>query len=168
MEVWRGPDCFRAMLMPLSALHEDPRNARRHSERNIEVIRASMASWGQDQPVVALANGRVIIGNGRLRAARLLGWTHLAVVRTMLDERAAILRALADNKSAELASWDFDVLRSDFEEVDGGDLNVDLSGFDSEEIESIATYAGKDEAERGGVTCPECGNRFIPSKKRKA
>ena len=168
MEVWRGPDCFRAMLVALSALHEDPRNARRHSERNIEVIRASMDAWGQDQPCVCLANGRVIIGNGRLRAAKELGWTHLAVVRSELNERAAILRALADNKSAELGAWDFDILRSDFEEIDGGDLNVDLSGFDAEEIESIATYAGKDEAERGGVTCPECGNRFIPSKKRKA
>lgn len=65
----------------LDAIHQDPANARQHGERNLDAIRASLARFGQVEPlVVHKATGRVIGGNGRVAAMRSLGWTEADVV----------------------------------------------------------------------------------------
>jgi len=70
-------DTLSILRVPLDALHLDPANARQHGERNLEAIRASLASFGQVEPlVVHKPTQRVIGGNGRLAAMRALGWTH--------------------------------------------------------------------------------------------
>ena len=62
--------------VPLGSLHADPANARLHDEHNLETIRASLARFGQAEPlVVHKRTGRVIGGNGRLTAMRSMGWT---------------------------------------------------------------------------------------------
>jgi ParB-like chromosome segregation protein Spo0J len=58
----------------LSTLHLDPANARQHGERNLESIKASLARFGQAEPLIVLKRtGRVIGGNGRMVAMRELG-----------------------------------------------------------------------------------------------
>ncbi len=60
--------------VPLSGLNLDPANARSHGERNLDAIRASLASFGQAEPLIIQARSqRVIGGNGRLVAMRALG-----------------------------------------------------------------------------------------------
>ena len=61
-------------------LVEDPRNARRHTPRNLDSIAGSLDRFGQQKPIV-VHRDVVIAGNGTLAAARTLGWTRLAVVR---------------------------------------------------------------------------------------
>lgn len=102
------------MLVPILELDEDPDNARIHPDDNLEAIRLSYQTFGQVKPVVGWwrntveGGGRlmVIAGNGSLRSAIALGWTHLAVSvfeGSLYDARAF---ALADNRAPELARWD--------------------------------------------------------------
>ena len=87
------------LARPIESLRCDPRNARRHAERDLAVLRQSLELHGQQKPIVALRDGKVIAGNGTLEAARSLGWERLAVV-TYDDEDAA--KAAEGNDDAEI------------------------------------------------------------------
>lgn len=98
---------LRPLAVPIGELNADPANARRHPDRNLAAIEASLRRWGQRFPIVVQRQGMVVrAGNGRLEAARRLGWTHLAAVVVDEDSVEATAFALADNRSAELAEWD--------------------------------------------------------------
>ena len=91
--------------VPLSELVMDPSNVRKHSGRNIEAIKGSLAKFGQQKPIVVGSNGVVVAGNGTLAAARELGWADIAVQRTELQGADATAYAIADNRTADLAEW---------------------------------------------------------------
>ena len=98
---------LRGLAVPVADLHLDPANARRHGDRNVEAIAASLSRWGQRAPLVVQRDGMVVrAGNGRLEAAKRLGWTHVAAL--VVDEGSveATAFAIADNRTAELAEWD--------------------------------------------------------------
>src|SRR5206468_1746207 len=90
----------------IADLRPDPANVRRHGERNLESIKASLTRFGQQKPIVIDGAGVVVAGNGTLEAAVALGWKTIAVVRTDLLGAEAAAFALADNRTAELATWD--------------------------------------------------------------
>lgn len=93
------------LAVPVSGLKPDPSNARKHEQRSIDSIKASLTEYGQQKPIVVLNTGVVIAGNGTLEAAKQLGWQRLAVVK-FADAKKAKAYALADNRTAELSSWD--------------------------------------------------------------
>ena len=115
--------------LPITSLHLDPANARRHPQRNLDAIMGSLARFGQQKPIVIDANHIVRAGNGTLAAARALGWTHVDTIRTDLIGIEATAFAIADNRSAELAEWDPDVLSAALADPDIGDL-----GFSTDEL----------------------------------
>lgn len=133
---------LEVLARPVDSLMLDERNARKHERRSIDAIKTSLATYGQQKPIVALTSGVVIAGNGTLEAARELGWDRLAVV-TFDNEDEARARAFAimDNRSAELSEWDFEELKGTV-----GVLPDYLSssvGFASGEIEQmIADFSG--------------------------
>jgi hypothetical protein len=90
----------------LSDLQLDPANVRKHDGANIDAIKASLTKFGQQKPIVVNEDGIVIAGNGTLRAAQALGWTHIDTVTTPLQGSDATAYAIADNRTAELAQWD--------------------------------------------------------------
>jgi hypothetical protein len=94
----------------IESLVFDPQNARTHSEENLEAIKRSLTRFGQQKLVVVDADGVVLAGNGTMTAARALGWTHLSVHRSELRGSEARAFAIADNRTAELARWDYEVL----------------------------------------------------------
>lgn len=102
---------LRALVVPIDSLVPDPNNARVHGERNMWAIKDSLALYGQKKPIVVRAeNMTVMAGNGTLAALRDLGWTLVAAsVEPMTDEEAAGY-GLADNRTAELAAWNFEVV----------------------------------------------------------
>jgi len=116
-------------------LHLDPRNARLHPERNLTAIRASLERFGQQKPIVVKKDGTVVAGNGTLEVARQLGWTHVDVVRTELDGKDAVAFGIADNKTGELAEWDFEVLSGLLAEI--GAEHQSSTGFADYEIEPL-------------------------------
>jgi hypothetical protein len=147
-------------LLPLAVeverLKLDPRNARLHPDPNMEAIRRSLESYGQRKPIVVnSATGVIEAGNGLFQAAVKLGWTHVAAVMVDDDEVTAKGYALMDNKSALSAEWDFPVLKDLLQELDTGAFDMDLTGFNQEEIEKLMTYIPKESGtgdSRGDVT----------------
>lgn len=125
-------------VVPIDELTPDPVNARLHPERNLEAIKASLRRYGQRKPlVVNRRTGVVEAGNGTLAAARALGWTRLAVSYVDDDPVTAAGYGLADNRSAELAQWDFEVVaRLDklLAAEEGGDAMIGWSDRDLDDI----------------------------------
>ena len=126
-------DALRPLAVDVSQLVPDPANARKHDERNIAAIRSSLSRFGQRIPIVVQKQGMVVrAGNGRLQAAKLLGWTHIAAV--IVDEASidATAYAIADNRTAELAEWDDAVLAGLLESLPK-DIQL-AAGFNSKEL----------------------------------
>lgn len=117
---------LRPLAIEVSQLVLDPNNARKHDERNLATIRDSLSRFGQRAPIIVQKQGMVVrAGNGRVMASRQLGWTQIAAVVVDEADADAAAFALVDNRSAELAEWDWDQLAATLAE-----LRVDLPGFD--------------------------------------
>lgn len=100
-----APD-LRPLALPIDMLVLDPKNARAHGAESIESIKSSVRTFQQLKPVVFnLKTGYVLAGNGTVMAARAMGYQYLAAVRVELDPRQATGYAIADNRTAELSSW---------------------------------------------------------------
>jgi ParB-like chromosome segregation protein Spo0J len=122
----------------IAELSNDPANARKHDDRNIESIVASLRRFGQQKPIVIDMNNIVRAGNGTLEAARRLGWDSIECVKTNLKGSDAIAYAIADNRTSELAEWDSEVLAAQLNGllVDDEEL-ANAAGFTAEEIEAM-------------------------------
>lgn len=106
-------EALRAYAVPIGDMVTDPANARKHDEKNLQAIKASLRVYGQRQPIVVnKRTGHVEAGNGRLEAALALGWSHIAAVYVDDDPTTAAGFSIADNRTAELAEWDPEALDS--------------------------------------------------------
>lgn len=115
---------------PIGSIKPDPKNARLHNDKNIQSIAASLTRYGQRKPVIVnQRNGIVEAGNGTVEAAKLLNWTHVAVLWVDDDQQAQNGFAIADNRTAELATWD---------KVQLDALLVELNDQDATLIEDLA------------------------------
>lgn len=114
-------------------LELDPANARKHDDKNLKAIAESLSQFGQRKPIVVWGM-RVIAGNGTLVAARSLGWKEILVAKVPVDwdEQRVMAYALADNRSAELAVWDEQVLTDQLKQLELADWDVEALGFDVE------------------------------------
>jgi len=124
-------------LVKIEKLSPDPANVRKHSGRNIEAIKASLRRFGQQKPIVVNSNNMVVAGNGTLEAAVELGWEEIAVVCTDLEGSEAVAFALADNRTAELAAWDFQALGDQVQKLLGEGIDLDSIGWLPHEIEPL-------------------------------
>jgi site-specific DNA-methyltransferase (adenine-specific) len=128
----------KAELVSIDSLSFDPANVRKHGERNLATIKASLQRFGQQKPIVVDANGVVRAGNGTLAAAKALGWKEIAVVRSTLAGSEATAYAIADNRTAELAEWDEDALAETLSALQCEDeALLDAAGFDSAELSKM-------------------------------
>lgn len=137
----------------LDDLRLDENNARRHSERNIKAIAESLKQFGQRKPIVVTQDNIVIAGNGTLEAARTIGWKALNVVRIPedWDQQRIKAYALADNRTAELATWNGDLLMSQLEELNIDNWDINALGFKEFEMkiaDENADTSPQDIAER--------------------
>jgi DNA modification methylase len=142
---------MKAEQVAIADLMPDPRNARRHPKRNVDAIAASLKQFGQQKPIVVGPDGHVVAGNGTLEAAISLGWTEIAIVRTELDGIDASAFAVADNRSAELASWS-DELADVLREVTDGGVPTEALGFSDAEMRNLMVAA---------VNAPSLSERFL-------
>jgi ParB family chromosome partitioning protein len=117
----------------IDAISPDPANARKHGRRNIDAIQASLRRFGQQKPIVVDSGGTVRAGNGTLEAAKALGWTHIQIVRSDLPALELTAYAITDNRTAELAEWDTEILAR---LAGGGELG-DV-GFEQDELNMLA------------------------------
>jgi len=128
-------------LVNIDDLDLDPRNARKHDAKNLKAIADSLEQFGQRKPIVVWGR-TVVAGNGTMAAARSLGWTEIQIVRVPDDWSGDQVKAyaLADNRSAELAVWDEQVLASQLLELQQAEFDIELLGFELpvDELQDVA------------------------------
>lgn len=123
---------------PTTKLLPYVRNARQHSEEQIARIAASIAEFGFVNPILTGVDGVLVAGHGRLAAARKLGLPTVPVV--VLDHLTPTQRralVLADNRLAELATWDDALLRIELEALQDDGFDLDLTGFDADALAEL-------------------------------
>lgn len=140
-------------------LKPDPKNARTHSKKQITQVAASILKFGWTNPILIDGDNSVIAGHARLEAAKELGLTFVPTIR-IADMTPAQRRAymLADNKLAENAGWDPDILKSEFRAITALDVSFDLTvtGFAMGEIDvSLSPPASPERKLRVVETNPE-------------
>ena len=126
------------------------RNARTHAEDQVAQIAGSIAEFGFVNPILVGEDDVIIAGHGRLLAAQKLGMAEVPVIR--LEHLSEIQRralVIADNKIAENAAWDEELLRLELEELRAEDFDLDITGFDLDEIDRL--LQGSD-SETAGLT----------------
>jgi ParB-like chromosome segregation protein Spo0J len=156
---------LRTENISIRHLLSDPKNARKHSKRNIEAIKASLKQFGQRKPIIVTKDNVIVAGNGTIEAAKELGWTDIEIVRTpeewSKEETQAF--ALADNRTAELAEWNEEVLSAQLLELQESGLNVEQLGF---EVSPVADFDPVSEEENPPLDervqheCPYCTGLF--------
>ena len=114
----------------IADLHPYEKNAKLHSESQIEKVAASIQEFGFISPCLIDTAGNIIAGHGRVMAAQRLGMTTVpcVYVEGLTDEqrRAYIL---ADNRLTELGEWDMDLVFSELQDLSSFDVDIELTGF---------------------------------------
>lgn len=145
VEMWQVAD-----LVPYA------KNARQHPPEQIDQIAASMERFGFTIPMLVAEDGTIIAGHGRLMAAAQLGLAEVPVmVARGWSEEDRRLYTLADNRLAEIAEWDPEMLRIEIGELreDFGIEDMSLIGFSAEDLAEILPDALIDTT--GGLTDPD-------------
>jgi len=117
----------------------------------VEAVARSIQEFGFRQPIVVDDEGVIIIGHTRLKAARKLGLTEVPVhvARGLSPEKIKALR-IADNKTAEIAEWNLELLPIELSELQGMDFDLGLLGFDQDELAKLL-----DPGVQEGMTDPD-------------
>lgn len=114
------------------------RNARTHSDEQISQIAASFLQFGMVNPLLVDSEAGLIAGHGRLEAAKLIGMKKVPViVLDHLTEEQKQAYIIADNKLAENAGWDRELLQQEIQSLMEKDFDVGIIGFSQDELEQI-------------------------------
>lgn len=141
-----GRTTTEMQLVPLEKLVPYVNNARTHSAEQITKLRSSLREFGFINPVIIDRDYGIIAGHGRVLAAKEEGITEVpCVLADFLTEAQKKAYILADNRFAQDAGWDEELLRIEIESLQGADFDVSLTGFEEQEIADL--FAGDGETE---------------------
>ena len=117
-------------------------NNPRHNESAIDAVASSIKEFGWKQPLVIDKDNVIVVGHTRWLAAKKLGLSEVPclIASDLTDEQIAAYR-LADNKTNELATWDFEKLKTELESIS----DIDMSQFGFEELEASLDDVKDDE-----------------------
>ena len=138
----------RIELWSLDRLRPYAGNARTHNEAQIDQIAASITEFGFNNPILVDSKDGIVAGHGRLLAAQKLGLLQVPVV--VLDHLTDTQRrayVIADNKLAELAGWDEDLLASEVAALAADDFDLSLVGFTDHEITALLDWDNAEQVE---------------------
>lgn len=151
------------LAVPLDSVTPYPRNAR-HGD--VGAISESLKRFGQHKPIVVQeSTGYILAGNHLWHAARALGWPSLAVNRIAVDDETALALMIADNRTAELGSYDDEALANILREL-ASTNNLTGVGYDGDDVDALL----RELTDLGDVplpgsradadafhSCPKCG-----------
>ena len=113
-------------------------NARTHNDEQVTQIVDSIKRRGWTNPILVDSTNHIIAGHGRLLAARKLGLTQVPTIDIgSLSDAEKSEYIIADNKIAENAGWDYDMLKLEFNLLVDAGIDPTLTGFSTDEIETI-------------------------------
>jgi ParB-like chromosome segregation protein Spo0J len=147
--------------LQIKDLTPDLNNARQHDDKNLKAIQGSLKEFGQRKPIVITEEGVIVAGNGTVEAAKRLGWLEIQAVRVPGDWTAEQTKAfaLADNRTAELASWNSIVLAEQLLELEEANFVIEEFGFAKEEVSEAnrpEEFPSFDDTDETSHRCPKC------------
>ena len=124
-------------LWPIEKIKPYPGNPRQNDEA-VEAVAKSLKEFGFRQPIVVDAEGVIIVGHTRWKAAKKLGLKQVPV-HVAKDLTPAQVKAyrIADNATNEIAEWDYELLPIELSALEEMHFDLDLLGFDEEELSRI-------------------------------
>lgn len=143
--------------VPIGAIKPYERNPRKNGSA-VDAVAKSIQEFGFRQPIVVDKDGIIIVGHTRYKAAKKLELKTVPVHYADLDEQSVKAYRLADNKSGELATWDFFALDKELAEI--SDFDMTDFGFlenASGDLEEFFVEAEEKPKEPKKVQCPHCG-----------
>tara|TARA_R100001460_G_scaffold91901_1_gene133790 strand:- start:1076 stop:2209 length:1134 start_codon:yes stop_codon:yes gene_type:complete len=113
---------------------------------DIQKVAQSIKEFGFQQPIVVDRGGTIIVGHGRYEASKLLKLNSIPVTIADLPPEKAKAYRIADNKTNEFSEWDISLLQQEFTDLLDANFDLELTGFDHDELESLIT------GEKAGLT----------------
>ena len=142
-------------IHPLAEIKPYPGNPR-INDGAVEAVAASIREYGWRAPIVVDDEGVIVCGHTRHKAAQTLGLSEapVHVARDLTPEQIKAFR-LADNKTAELAEWDYDLLPMELSALRDADYDLSLIGFSGEELSRYLAFSAETLAETTGDADPD-------------
>lgn len=145
----------------LAELKLNPKNCRKHDEKDLLVLAASLERWGQVEPlVVQKGTGLIIGGNGRLEAMLSLGWNDCQIAEVDCTDEQAVSLGIVLNRSAELSSWNTEAVEQALREIQMDDEVIASMFDDLAKYLHIVPGEEKEAKPEPVHTCPECGHTW--------
>jgi ParB-like chromosome segregation protein Spo0J len=163
-EIQRLLEPIRISYVSPLELKSAPRNARWHSQRHVTQVAASINEFGFIVPIIIDNRNTVLAGHGRLAAALQLDLPRVPVVQIdYLSEAQKCAFRLADNRLAELSSWDEDVLKLELAELSALDLtfDIEITGFDTSDLDRLLDGPSPSKIDPADILPPFAGTPAI-------
>lgn len=161
---------MKVKKMKLDEIKPYWKNPRQHTEANLKAIRESIKKFGYVAPIIVDKEGVIIAGHGRYEALKELGYEEVDVIEVDLPPEKAKEYRIADNRIAEMAEWDIDMLLSEIREIGESDFMemlfptfTDFSIEPSSGGSDLPDLTPKEKEEDDiyiEIKCPKCGEKF--------
>ena len=169
---WRGPDSLQQHLVEVGDVKPHPDNPR---DGDIGAIAESVQAHGHYRPIGVSRDDVILAGNHTWQAIVQLGWTHVAITRVPVTHQSPQARRimLADNRTAERASYDQQVLARVLQELADEDGGLDGTGWDGDDLDKMLAalaepdapdaFPSVDDDLETDYRCPKCGYEWSGS-----
>lgn len=162
---------MEVVMKPIDELVVYNRNARQHSLVQIVCLKESIAQFGFTNPVLIHFSGRIIAGHGRVEAAKQLGMKQVPciVMHNMTDAQVKAY-TIADNQLPTMATWDYDILAAEIDELREEGFDMSKLGFTKEELDELCGSPDEDpevpeeeekKQDSDTTICPKCHHEFV-------
>lgn len=145
----------RVEIVPIDTVFLDPANVRRHPERNLQMIAASLKRFGQQRPILVDSDGLIIAGNGTWQAAKSIGWDSIKVEWSNLKGVEAVAYAIADNRTTDTSSFDDDDLMSTLDALAQQEAPLGADFWTDAELKALAKILEDEPVDTSQVETPE-------------
>jgi len=131
-------NALKIEVVAVSDVRPHSKNVRLHDQDNLDAIKASLEAFGQMKPIVVWRDNQIIAGCGTHEAATQLHWPTIQIVRVdHLSENAAMEYLIADNKTTDMSTFDFEQLGILMKDLRTAGADLASSGFSEVELEPL-------------------------------
>jgi DNA modification methylase len=123
----------------IKSLKPHPKNPRIHPDSSLDKLVRSIKEFGWTNPILVSEDGLILAGHARLKAAQKAGLKEVPIIRLPLKGAKAEAYMIADNRIQQETDWDLPMLKDLLQELDIGELDITITGFDLPEIEDLMT-----------------------------
>lgn len=147
---------YKHVIKPIKDLIPYARNSKIHTDKQINQIASSMKEFGFTNPVLIDEKDGIIAGHGRILAADKLKYKDApCIILSGLTEAQKRAYVIADNKIAENAGWDEEMLKLEIMDLNGLNFDLDILGFDKDELDDLLDLGGNNDGNTDPDDIPE-------------